>query len=368
MSEIGFDDVLEGARNLARNSTIQSGDRVLLHAEFRTAPTMVDALRTALEELGAHVSVLTTVRWNVNTDPPPRELEWALEGVDVLVGTGQFLQVLGNLYLKRGIYDRGLLYIHNEASSSEAMGSDYGRFPLELLAAIGEEVVDQITGKTLRITTVAGTDLTLSAMPESIGGYWYPYAWDGPGHKKGFPGGAFCFYPDNVVKGVAVAEALPPDAKAPQIVLDEPLRLTIEDHRVVGMEGDCADWLRDSWAERGDENSGWLGKCMWGIHPKAQSPHGRGGSNPHLMNLGFGNSTQYGGPAYSKTWVRVFMEDPTVVADGEPVVVDGRLTALKSERLLRRTEEMGFDPGLLEQVRERLVGSTDLGGVGGGGK
>jgi hypothetical protein len=102
---------------------------------------------------------------------------------------------------------------------------------------------------------------------------------------------------------------------------------------------------------------------MFGLHPKAQSPDGRGGSNPHLVNFGMGNSVQYGGPAYSKTWIRGYLSDVTVTADDELVMDAGRLCALNSEELRSAAADMGCDPSLLDQVVEKLDGSSDLGGA-----
>lgn len=360
MGDVDSAQLLEGARNLARNSGIRTDQRVLIHAERQTDPDLVMALWTALSEVSGDVSVITTDHWDHVRGDPPRTFRSALETVDVLVSTGHFLRSLEALYLKEAMYDRGTFYIHNEASSPAALASEYGRFPKELLSAIGMHVLNQIAGKDLDITTKAGTDLKISVRPETVGGYWYPYGYDGPGHKKGFPGGAFAFYPEGPVEGVLAVEGIPPEAKPPKLLLDEPLRLEFHDHRVVHMEGDCSDWLREWWDRDGDENSSWLGKCMWGIHPKAQSPDRRGASNPHILNFGMGNSMQYGGPAYSCTWVRGFIQHATVTANGETVIDVGRLTALEAPEVMATAERLGCDPSVLKQVDESLENSSDL--------
>lgn len=360
MGEVNIEDVLDGARNMVRNADLQAGQRVLLHAERETAPVLVDAIWEALSERGAQVAVMRTDHWHKVREQPPEVFSRALAGIDVLISTGEFLRALENLYLKKAMYDDGLFYLHNEASTPEAMASSYGRFPLEVLAAIGDHVVGQILGRLIRIRTAAGTDLTMTASPETIGGYWYPYRNDAPGHKKAFPGGAFNFYPEAPVEGVLALEAIPSQIPAPKVHLDDPLRLTFRDHKVVHMEGDCADWLAELWRTKGDENSSWLGKCMWGIHPKAQSPDRRGGSNPAILNLGLGNSTQYGGPAYSKTWFRAYIQKATVTADDVVVIDDGHLTALDAEPVRAVAARLGHGPELLEQLDETLAGLSDL--------
>lgn len=360
MSNVDPDKVLAGARNLTRNANIGRGQRVLILAERDTAPVLVDAIWEAISERGAQVAVMRTDYWHKVRDVPPDVFVEALAGVDVLVSTGEFLRTLENLYLRKRVYDEGVFYLHNEASTPEAMASDYALFPLELLALIGELVNNQIIGRTIRITTPAGTDLTTSVSPENIGGYWYPYQLDAPGHKKAFPGGAYNFYPGPPAEGTLALEAIPSQIPAPKVHLDTPLVMTFEKHKVVHMEGDCADWLQDRWDRNGDENSGWLGKCMWGIHPKAQSPDGRGGSNPRILNFGMGNSTQYGGPAYSKTWFRAYVQQATVTADDLVVIDDGHLCALDAPEIIEAAEKLGFGPEILTQLPEPLDGCSDL--------
>jgi hypothetical protein len=361
VNDVNPEHVLEGARNLARNADIRPGrNRVLVHAERDTPDVMVDAIWTALSEQGAQVAVMRTDLWHKIREQPPDVFVQALNGIDVLISTGQFLRVLENLYLRKAMYDEGVLYIHNEASTPETLASMYARFPLELLSAIGDHVTAQLVGRTVRVTTPVGTDITMTAPPETIGGYWYPYRNDAPGHKKAFPGGAYEFYPDAPAEGVIAFEAIPSQVPAPKVHLDEPLRMTFEDHKVVDMQGDCADWLAQWWATNGDENSSWLGKCMWGIHPKAQSPGGRGGSNPNIINFGMGNTTQYGGPAYSKTWIRAYVQNATVTADDLVVMDGGRLCALDAAPVREAAERLGYGPEWLEQVPEDLATLSDL--------
>jgi hypothetical protein len=352
--------VLEGARNLVRNAKIGSGQRVLILAEKDTAPLLVDSIWEALSERGAIVSVLRTDHWHKVRDLPPTVFVEAIKGVDVLIGAGEFLHTLQNMYLKKQVYNEGLFYLHNEASTPEVMASDYALFPLELLETIGSYVVGQIVGRTLRITTPAGTDIVMSAAPETIGGYWYPYELDAPGHKKAFPGGAFNFYPGPPAEGVIAFEAIPSQVRAPKVHLDEPLRVTFKNSLAIHMEGDCADWLQGVWDAKGDENSGWLGKCMWGIHPKAQSPDGRGASNPAILNLGMGNSTQYGGPAYSRTWFRGFIQQATVTADDITVIDRGHLRALEAPSVMEACRRLGHDLDMLVQLDETLASCSDL--------
>jgi hypothetical protein len=355
-------DVLDGARNLVRYVEIQPGQQVLIHTEPGfDDPVVVGAVREAVEEAGAHVSLLQTPHWDKQHEPAPPVFVHAVQGCDVLIGQGEYLHTK-NRYLQEAIFERGLIYINNEAKTPEALGSAYGRFPAELLFAIGTAVMRRVgAGRSVRVTTAAGTDIRMQVRPETVGGYCYPFRRDTPGHKKGFPGGVACFHPEDPVEGVIAVETFGKRRGGPPL-LDPPLRLVYRDHRVVSMEGDAADWLREHWRSRGDDNSSWLAECMWGIHPQAGGPGGRGAANPHLLHFGLGNSIPYGGPTFSRTWVVGFVQDATLTVDGEPLLVDGHLTVLDDPAIREVASRHGDPDGWLRQRRATLAENFGCGG------
>ena len=345
-------DLMQGARNMVRDYVgIAKGHEVIIHTEPGfDDPVLVEAVRLAVEEVGANANVLHTRNWDKQNDPPPPALEHALEGADVLIGQGEYLHTK-NSYLQRAIFERGLIYINNEAKTQQTMSSLYGRFPAELLFAIGTAISQKVgRGKNIRVTTEAGTDIEMSVRPETVGGYCYPFQFDSPGHKKGFPGGTACFHPEDPVNGVIAVQAITPGVGAPKSLLDSPMFLTLRDHRVTKFEGDCADWMEKHWREDGDENSGWLAECMWGIHPKASGRGGRGASNPHLLHFGLGNSIAYGGPTYSKTWTVVFTENATLTVDNQAILDKGHLTVLDDPAVRKVAAKYGKPEELLSQV------------------
>jgi hypothetical protein len=356
LEQRGTDLLLEGARNLVRYAEIEAGQEVLIHTEpgYDDA-AVVGALQAAVEQVGARVSILHTRHWDKQRDPPPPTFERAIEGCDVLIGQGEYLHTK-NHYLQVGLFERGLIYINNEAKTVESLSSLYGRFPAELLFTIGTVNMRRLgAGKTVRVTTKAGTDIGMAVQPNTVGGYCYPHRFDIPGHKKGFPGGVACFHPEDPVDGVIAVEAITRANRAPKTLLDAPLFLTFRNHRVVEASGECADWWREFTATRGDANSGWLAECMWGIHPKAAGGGARGASNPHLLHFGLGNSIAYGGPSFSKTWQVMFVTDASLTIDGEPLLLDGHLTVLDDPQVREVAAKYGDPDQLLEQVPATLV-------------
>jgi hypothetical protein len=362
-AELTTDLLMDGARNLVRYVEIKAGQNVLIHTEpGYDDPAVVSAAKAAIEEVGANVSVLHTPNWDKQRDPPPAVFEAAIHGCDVLIGQGEYLHTK-NHYLQVGLFERGLIYINNEAKTAEALSSWYGRFPAELLFAIGTETINRLArGTRVRVTTPAGTDLSMGLSVNTLGGYCYPFTYDQPGYKKGFPGGVACFHPEDPVEGVMAVEAITRGNGTPKTLLDSPLFLTYRDHRVVEAHGECADWW-NAFMGRSDANSSWLAECMWGIHPKATGKGGRGASNPHLLHFGIGNSIPYGGPTFSKTWQVMFVQDATLTVDGEPLLDRGHLTVLEDPRVRAVAAKYADPDELLRQepatVADQFSGKGD---------
>jgi 2,5-dihydroxypyridine 5,6-dioxygenase len=356
-------DLLEGARNLTRYVSLRPDQSVLIHTEpGYDDPRVMAALQRAIGEVGSPCSVLHTPHWDKQREPPPPVFEAALEGVDVLIGQGEYLHTK-NHYIQVGLFERGLIYINNEAKTAEALSSRYGRFPAELLFGIGTKTIARLArGQRIRVTTPAGTDVRMSVKVNTIGGYCYPFVFDSPGYKKGFPGGVACFHPEDPVDGVIAVEAITRGNGAPKTILDQPLFLTYRDHRVVEAAGECAEWWTDFIARNGPDSS-WLAECMWGIHPQASGGGGRGAANPHLLHFGIGNSIPYGGPTWAKTWQVMFVQNATLTVDGDPLLEEGHLTVLDDPEIRAIAAKYGDPEEWLRQQQATLA--DQFGGSGG---
>ena len=69
--------LLDGARNLVRYVEINSQQQVLIHTEpGYDDPDVVGAVKSAIEETGAQVSVLHTPHWDKQYEPPPLAFGW----------------------------------------------------------------------------------------------------------------------------------------------------------------------------------------------------------------------------------------------------------------------------------------------------
>jgi hypothetical protein len=349
--QVNAEDLMEGARNLVRYSGLQPGNTVLLLVgDTADDPQVVDAVSRAVEEAGGILSTLKVKAWSRALGRPPQLVVDALPTVDVVIQQGASLNGMAT-YVQRAMYEHGTNIAVNMARSAAALSSDLGRYPVELLYAIGERMLAKVqAGRTLRITTPAGTDLTAEVHPRHIGGYFYPARRGWPGQSKAFPGGEFGVHPEDPCNGVIVVEALQPDLSPPESILSEPLVLTVRDHWVADFQGPLAGWIQDLLRQRGDDRGTYFAEIMWGIHPRSGFPGCRAASNPHLLHVSLGNGMPYGGRYHSAFQLPLYMFEPTVTLDGEPLLQDGRLLLLE-ERGLRDVAARYGDPDELLAIR-----------------
>jgi hypothetical protein len=345
------EQVLAGARNLVKYAGIEPDNSVLLlvtdQADY---PDVVPSIQQAVEETGAELATLKVKGWSRALGRPPKLVEAVLPAADVVIQQAMSLNAQAR-YVQSAMYEHGTTIIVNMAKTPEGLGSDFGRYPLELFWAIGQKMLERVQrARTLHLTTRAGTDVTMSIDPRRMGGYFYPPRKGWPGQSKAFPGGEFGVYPEDPCNGVLAVEAFQTDVSPPQSILDKPLMITVKDHWAVEFEGSVSDWLEDYLATRGDDYAKLFCEVMWGIHPRSGVPGCRMASNPNSLHVALGNFQYAGGRHYSKMQLPMYMWQPTITLDGEPVMVDGQLLLLQDPALRDLASRYG-DPDELLAIR-----------------
>ncbi len=356
-------ELLQGARNLIKYARIKEGQEVAILASNGQDNDVISALKLAAEDVGAHVTVLRfrgrTERHNFPglIQEPPRVVQKALTGADVIIEAGiRTLYAVGmrhidKEYMKIARSEYGAFFIRSELLCRETMESDFGHLPCDVIYEIGRRVSSIIEqGKTIRVTTPLGTDISFEVNPRGIMGSFRPL--NMPGDMLAIPGGRVGMNPEHGY-GILYAEAIAPAVDPPQVFMTKPIRIVWDDNWAVEIdgEGECVDWL-NMMVETGDRNARWWGECMFGIHPKSNAfgypsaptevyftgLHSR----PDTLHNALGHSAGAGG-VVSNRHLDTFVHNQTLYVDGEKLVDNGRLLVLDDPEMREFASRYG-DP------------------------
>jgi 2,5-dihydroxypyridine 5,6-dioxygenase len=124
--------------------------------------------------------------------------------------------------------------------------------------------------KEMRVTSAAGTDLTVKVAEAPVGGVW---GWCAkPGTVAHWPGGlCLCFPKAGSVNGTLVLDAGDVNLTFKRY-LEAPIRLTVKNDYVtdIGGHGLDAELMRSYFAAWGDRNAYAVSHVGWGMNPGAR--------------------------------------------------------------------------------------------------
>lgn len=202
-------------------------------------------------------------------------------------------------------------------ADAKAMCVDYG-----LLRSSGARLAAALSAaETCRITSAAGTNLTLSikgrrATPD-----------DGnlqePGAFGNLPAGEAYIAPlETVGDGTIVFDG----ALADYGLLRAPLSVRIEGGRAVEASGEAADWLLST-LDAGGEHGRSIAEVGIGTNPRAELC-GLVAIDEKVLgtaHLAFGTSASFGGVNQAGVHIDGMLRAPTITIDGVPLLDEGRL-------------------------------------------
>jgi hypothetical protein len=374
-------ELMEGMRNYVKWCEIEPGDKIMVLTPMlppRPDDEFVQALNFAIEEKGATTYELRTRTYNMlRGGKIPDYVNEAAKGSNMVLSLsprtegavemgGGYLGIGygGIMGLKRFCFENAVAFQQTRYITVEDMSNEHSRYPMELLREISRYVIRRfLYGKTCRVTTPSGTDITMGLHPDYIEANALrerrPGGWQG----GGFPGSIYGHVPWKPYNGRIVADAFMPTWSPPEVYLQPgDAVITVENDRAVKTEGKYGDWISNI-LDR-DKNGRWGAECMFGVHPHAcprplQSPaswftdlHDRATT----LHLAFGNCIGGAGPYYSTVHLDVYVYFPTVTVDGQKVVDAGHLTVLEDPGLREFAKQFG-DPDYLltEKPLPKLV-------------
>lgn len=241
---------------------VQPGETVVAYTDAGFDPVYAEACTLAARILGADTFKLVNP---LSRGPLP---------------TGAMLETWKAADMVVGMSTTSWLYsdAHNEALASGTRTLMVGE-PIEVLARMfptedvrrraeaGARLLE--AGSTIRVTSPAGTDLTMSKKGRK-GAAQFGIA-DVPGRWDHWPSGfAACAPIEDSANGVLVLDHMDAPFKLGRYI-ESPVTIHIENGRIVSFEGGTdAMLLREFFAAANEEEAYGLSHIGWGAHPKAR--------------------------------------------------------------------------------------------------
>lgn len=273
--EPGWQAAFEEVLGLCR---VGAGDCVAVLAETRSRPVNLLLAEAALHRLGAR-----PVRITVPTPPPTAPVQVRSTGASrALAGHPGALAAIAACPLLLDLTVEGLLHAPElpailKAGTRTLMVSDEHPETLQRLvpraadeAPVKAAVKRLRAAKRMRVTSAAGTDLTVSMEGAATAGVW---GWtDRPGTVAHWPGGVVVSFPRaGTVNGRLVLDAGDVNLTFKRY-LERPVALTIEDDHVTRIEGTGTDaeMTRRYLQAWGDRAAYAVSHVGWGLNPRAR--------------------------------------------------------------------------------------------------
>jgi len=358
---------LEGARNIFKFFGVKRGQNVVLvpTAEcIDTDPLTLEALLLAGKEIGAEVTIcIVTNERKGMRDDPPAPVGRAISAADFFLGLGIRASnpITGHCrasLLARWDYGAKGADLAGEgadiARDGGVLASEWARFPPELILGIGRVIMRTLmTGRTMKISSAQGTNLSVEYDPHLVGGSISVSILEHghvlPGSRATVPLGVFHLDPGEKTEGVVVLDTL----EGKSGLLREPVTWTVERNRVVKLDGGKdADEVRKEM--EGVENSNFIEKIVFGLNPKARlmgglvhPRHHEAGRHSGVMKVCLGNRP---GGVSSPFHRNGEVLRPTVQVAGDLLIENGKLKAFEDPEVVELAKKFGDPAALLKEL------------------
>jgi hypothetical protein len=335
-------------------------------------PMVVMAQAAVLDEIGARAHVLWTPvlqkTWWEDLSPVVRG---AVGSANVVV---QNIRSIGKTHLLDLMLEKKVRRLRNYASDIPVMTSAWAAWPVEIQDLLEEKVNGKLAEtKRFRVTTEDGTDLAGEIAPRIAA--WRPKVRRG-GINVSFPPGVFRASESENANGVLMVHSTYPwgarRVGLPEIRFDHPVKLTVENNRVVHFEG---DWETEPYRRLFEAHESTLGQNAYkmdsfhcGSNPQCFTPFAPQTDPDRFDHLIHEHESWFhfhvgslSDKATDRTQraehVNAVLHDPTVYLDGEKVWDRGRLTVWSDPELRACASSLGHDPDVLFAARPIWWGS-----------
>lgn len=318
-------ELAKGARTVVElNAGVKPGETVLILTDTGISESISEALATAAKAAGAEVTVMITSPGKKPGEEPNPLVAAAMSAADVIISpttrTIYHTEAATNA-LNRGGRIVTLTEITEKILISGGIEADF--VGLQPVVAYAKGLFDK--GGKVRVTTEAGTDLTLDMTGRPC------TACTGlcePGQKIGIPELEVFVAPlEGTTGGRLVVDACSSGIG----LMETPMTLTIEKGRVVSIEGGReAEKLKAILKESGSANSYYIAEFAIGLNDKAkvigdiiedEGVYGTG-------HFAVGNNVHFGGVNYAPIHLDMVYFRPTIEIDGKVIMENGVLLGI----------------------------------------
>jgi leucyl aminopeptidase (aminopeptidase T) len=296
---------------------VEGGESVLVVYDDTTAH-IAERLQAAAEAVGAQSELAQIPVGQVNGEEPSADVAAAMAEADVVMAPTAMS--ISHTEARRRASAAGTRIATMPGVTEEVLGRAMA-VDLQLVGRLAGSIATRLSSAgEARLTCANGSDLRLSlegrealaddgrlGAPGSFGnlpcgeGFIAPLEHSGEGH----------LVVDGSIAGVGP--------------LDEPVRLTIEQGRLVAATGDPGDWLLRQLSTAGGENVAELGV---GCNGRARVSGNVLEDEKVLgtVHVAFGASASFGGEVQVPVHLDCVLLRPRLALDGEVIVSDGRLS------------------------------------------
>jgi 2,5-dihydroxypyridine 5,6-dioxygenase len=317
---------MEGANIVVETcAAVQPDEDVLVVTDWRVAD-VAEYVAAAAQEQGANVTMTSMEPREYDGNEPPATVAAAMKEADVII-TPVYRSITHSSAIaeaaKTGARVISLVKFTGEQLIEGGLYADF-----EEMRPHCQEMAQKFTeADEARVTSPQGTDLTLSL--DGREGNSHPGIAEEPGSFTALVHIEANISPvEGTTEGTAVFDGAIPNLDIG--VLEEPVRMEIEDGSVVDVSGgQAAQRIEGVWAEHDDPAVYNIAQLAVGMNPKCEefneffsNNHGRYGN----VHLGIGTSSNLGGTTRAPVHFDAMMADPTLELDGEVVVEDAEFT------------------------------------------
>jgi 2,5-dihydroxypyridine 5,6-dioxygenase len=319
-----------------------AGESAVLLSESQSRPLNIELARQALARLGIDACQVVVPAPRQKAPVPVRSTgaSQALHGQDAALAALKAARFVVDLTVEGLLHAPQLPEILGAGTRVLMVSNEHPEALERLVPAPADEQVVKAAIKrckaaeTMRVTSAAGTDLTVDLREARVGGVW---GWaDRPGMVAHWPGGIVVNFPrPHAVNGRLVLDAGDVNLTFKRY-LESPVTLTIEDDYVTSIDGrgTDAELMRRYFAAWGDREAYGVSHVGWGLNPRARyealAMYDRRDTNCTELRAFAGNFLySTGANEFAKRYTEGHFDLPlrgcTVALDGETVVEEGRL-------------------------------------------